>query len=487
MRVRTAFTVVLLSGLACFCVPSAAANQLPSTSAETIAVAAPVDAPAVEPTQESSEVPTDEVTPPEADESAAPTEGPVELSKDESPTASERVAGEPTGAVDATVPAEDPDDPQAAANAEAPPPLRAAVAESPLAAMPVVRDPRASVHHVNCTNMTLDVVLDNSQSTMPVGFTVVVGSDDAVEHTVEETIQAGGGQIVYLPVTEDAEVTVSILDQSGPEHLLAFAVLQVDCKADDDPHDPQVLIESLDCESSTVEVTLDNSRSQDETTFRVTARTVPDGTETSNRTIDVPAGGMWMLWVSAAEDSSVLVSVVDQGVMDETAGEDGELALKLFRVNCKTGRVARASVGELNCTNLTVSVTLDNTRVQWPMTFAVGAVNFQGAQRYYAKLHDVAAGAERVVAVPVPNHAEIFVFVGDQYLLENDSVIYDHETFDVDCQRPAGGHAARPTVAVEWAKLPQTGGFNFALPLLGGALLAGGAGMLALSGRRPRH
>ena len=35
--------------------------------------------------------------------------------------------------------------------------------------------------------------------------------------------------------------------------------------------------------------------------------------------------------------------------------------------------------------------------------------------------------------------------------------------------------------------LPQTGGFNLALPLLGVALLAGGAGMLALSRRRPRY
>ena len=269
---------------------------------------------------------------------------------------------------------------------------------------------------------------------------------------------------------------------------MAFAVLRVDCTADDDPHDPQVMIDVLDCESSSVEVTLDNSRSEDETTFRVTARTVPDETETSNRTIDVPAGGMLVVWVPIAEDSSVLVAVVDQDVMEETEGEEGELALKLFRVDCKTGRVPRASLGELNCTNLTVPVTLDNTRVQWPSTFAIGAFDINVAyNRYYENLFDVDAGATRVVAVPVPNHAEVRVFVGDQYLLENDSVIFDHETFDVNCERPAAGHAARPTVAVKGAKLPATGGFNLALPLLGAALLAGGAGMVALSARRPRY
>ena len=482
MRARTAFAVVLLTGLACFGVPSATADELPSTPAETISVAAPVDQPEAEPTPEPSEVPTDE-PPPEPEDSAVPTEGPVEPSGDESAVA-EGTADGRTGAVDPTVPVGEPGGSRTEAEGEAPLALTAAGAGATLAAVAeVVRDPRASIDDVSCANMSLEVVLDNSQSTVPVAFEVVVGIEDAEEDTVEETIQAGAGQIVYLPVTEDTKVTVSVLDQSRPEHLLAFAVLLVDCTADDDPHDPQAMIDVLDCESSSVEVTLDNSRSEDETTFRVTARTVPDETETSNRSFDVPAGGMLIMWVSAAEDSSVLVSVVDQDVVEETEDEEGELALKLFRVDCITGRVPRASVGELNCTNLTVPVTLDNTRVQWPSIFAIGAATFEGEDRYYAKLLDVAAGAERVVAVPVPNHAEVVVFVGDQYLLENDSVTYDHQTFDVNCQRPAAGHAARPTVAVEGAKLPQTGGFNFALPLLGVALLGTG-GLLALTGRR---
>jgi len=77
----------------------------------------------------------------------------------------------------------------------------------------------------------------------------------------------------------------------------------------------------------------------------------------------------------------------------------------------------------------------------------------------------------------------VYVWISD----EDPGVILDEDgptayrVFQLRCPTTA----ARPPVAVEGATLPQTGGFTLALPLLGLALLAGGAGMVAASGRRP--
>jgi hypothetical protein len=96
----------------------------------------------------------------------------------------------------------------------------------------------------------------------------------------------------------------------------------------------------------------------------------------------------------------------------------------------------------------------------------------------------VAPGSIRAVSLgPVPRFIDDVVPV---YVLntEAQSSLDDHVIAErlvrIDCPTTA----ARPTVAVEGAKLAATGGFNLALPLIGVALLTGGAGMLALSGRR---
>ncbi len=54
-------------------------------------------------------------------------------------------------------------------------------------------------------------------------------------------------------------LTIDLRDPSWRSPFLA-----VDCTDDDDPHDPQARIGGLDCAHMTVDVTLDNSRSEDE-------------------------------------------------------------------------------------------------------------------------------------------------------------------------------------------------------------------------------
>jgi LPXTG-motif cell wall-anchored protein len=114
-------------------------------------------------------------------------------------------------------------------------------------------------------------------------------------------------------------------------------------------------------------------------------------------------------------------------------------------------------------------------------TFIILAGDTEDASYTSEDSFDVAAGAERVVSVPVRNNTEARVNVGDALLSFFPlGISFDDESFEVHCPTTA----ARPTVAVQGAKLPQTGEFNLAIPLLGVALLAGGGGMLALTGRR---
>jgi LPXTG-motif cell wall-anchored protein len=162
---------------------------------------------------------------------------------------------------------------------------------------------------------------------------------------------------------------------------------------------------------------------------------------------------------------------------------DGHLLFQEIRVDCTPGDEPRVSIGEANCKTLTAPVTLDNTRSSVETLFRVTAdSDIDGYEEEFL----VAAGAVRVVPVPVLGVAAVVYLV----LVETDlGTPLPEKHLVVDCKRPAAGPDQRPSVAVKGAKreLPQTGGLNFVLPLIGVALLAAGGGMVALSGRRPRH
>jgi LPXTG-motif cell wall-anchored protein len=222
-----------------------------------------------------------------------------------------------------------------------------------------------------------------------------------------------------------------------------------------------------------VDVTLDNSRSEEvEAVYQVTWE---DNEGHHEDAFVVPAGDVKTFLIGVAENTKVLVQVAD---LAQGAG-----ASETFQVDCQPGDEPRASIGEVNCANLTVPLTLDNSRSSVERSFFVMAEQISGLELEppYQNTFAVAGGAERVVRVPIPNNAEVSLFVEDDSV--GDPFTVADETFQVDCPNTA----ARPTVAVEGVKLPQTGGFNLSLPLLGVAFLVGGGGMLALSGRRRQH
>ena len=503
MRIRTAFAVVIISGIAFLGVPSAAADEPLPTPAETNAGTAPANETVTEPTPEPVDIET-EVTEQEAEDSAAPTDEPAEPTGEESPTTAEGASGESTAAADQPPPAEEPGDTQtveegestgladSAAPAEA---QEAATLETLATAAEDRRDPRASIGDVNCTNLTVPVMLDNSRSTEAVAYGFWAEElDDDGDFIDGDTLQvpAGASRIVNVPVTEDTRVGVYVYDDgrsdvgSGWYLFLTSAYLAVDCTADDDPHDPQARIGDVDCAAMTVDVTLDNSRSEDETTYVVTATmndTVGEPIFEDGQTSTVPAGDVQTVRVPVTENLEVVVTVVDEDVLEATDGEEGTLAAEMLQVDCTQGDEPRASIGEVNCSNLTVPVNLDNTRSPLETTFTILVLETGDVSYTYEESFDVAAGAERVAAVPVPNNAEVRMNVGDEFLAFFPlGISFDDETFAVDCQRAAAGRAV-PRLAVGAGALAATGANGLALPLAGLTLLAGGE-VLTLLGRR---
>jgi LPXTG-motif cell wall-anchored protein len=331
-----------------------------------------------------------------------------------------------------------------------------------------VRDPSASIGDVNCTSMTVPVTLDNTRSTVAVAYQYEAGEDEVEVEAGVVMVPAGAVRIVNVRVTEDSQISISVF----VDFELTFALLTVDCTDNEVPYDPRASIGGVDCAQMTVDVTLDNSRSEVQAIYHVT-REVGLGVQEDE--VIVPPGVVQTLPIPVAEHIDVFVGVAE-GVHDRVLATE-----MFFLVDCTPGDNPLASIGEVNCTDLTVPVTLDNTRSSVEMSFFIMAAESSGllSVEPYQDVFTVDGGAERVVRVPLPNNAEVNLFVDQEF----SNVFLANETFEVECPNTA----ARPTVAVQGTKLPQTGGFNLALPLLGVALLTGGGGMVALTGRRHRH
>jgi LPXTG-motif cell wall-anchored protein len=226
----------------------------------------------------------------------------------------------------------------------------------------------------------------------------------------------------------------------------------------------------------TLEVTLDNSRSQEDVNYRVAVAVNAEDNFIYDQVHNVPAGEVQNVVIPVKENSYFGLTVFDEEDMEE-------LLYKGIGVDCTPGDEPRVNIGDVNCTTLTVPVTLDNTRSSVETRFRVTA---SSPIDHYEESFLVAAGAERVVRVPV----DLIMYEGYRIWVESDlGTRFPEWLVSLDCERAAAGPGQGPSVAVKDAtlQLPQTGGLNFALPLLGVALLAAGGGMVALSGRRPRH
>jgi hypothetical protein len=207
-------------------VPSAAADELPPTPAETSAVTALLDEPVAAPTPGPTDVPTSDMTTPEPEE--MPAEDSAEPTVQEAAEPSEEPTGERKGPPDPNSSAEGPEGTQAVQTgevtdeAESEPsigtPASANAVElslsSQASAEPVL-DPWASIGDLDCADLITPVTLDNSRSTGTVAFVVLAAEDvnaEEVEALYEETfvLAAGAREVVRVPVADGTQVGIDV-------------------------------------------------------------------------------------------------------------------------------------------------------------------------------------------------------------------------------------------------------------------------------------
>ena len=502
MRIRAAVAVLVISGLAWIGMPSAAADELPPTPAETSSVTAPAEEPVTEPTPEPSDVPTGEVTAAEPEQT--PRGEPAEPTGGDTADPADGVIGELTEAPDETQAAEMIDVPPAAEEGEATGPTDSAAPTIAPAAARVegerlssqavaepVLDPRGSIGDLNCADLTIPVTVDNARSTGAVGFRVGVSEGEENFFSEEVEVAAGASAVIRVLVTDGSfvRISASVFDPTNENLSRAVAIssLKVICSGDE----PRANVGDVNCSTLTVPVTLDNSRSQSETSFRVwIVRFFEDEGRSSQETFAVPAGEARTIPIDATRVDALDVQVGLTGVFAWLAQEEMRM------VDCGPSQgvttVTTATIGDPDCRTRTFPVTIDNSDVVEPRTVEVNADWSPPSVSIYVEYVFVGPGEMRVVRVPIPRsiHGMDVIVVSFEAQTTLDDRVLAQRVMHMNCPSTA----ARPTFAVRGAKfpqasgvsqLPQTGGFRFALPLLGVALLAGGGGMLALSGRRP--
>ena len=504
MRTSTAVAVVVLSGLTWIGVPSAAADELPPAPAEARAVSAPTDEPPPAATPEPSQEPTSVVTTPEPQET--PTEEPAEPTSTD-PTGVQGATGESTEPAQPTPPAEGSEGMQSvqegelSKDAESGAPIGTPAADavelpfsSQADAEPVL-DPWASIGDLDCADLTIPVTLDNSRSTGTVAFVVLAAEDvnaEEVEALYEETfvLAAGAREVVRVPVADGIQVGIDVraFDPSnvGLNEGMAFSFMRVICMVDE----PRASIGDVDCSAFTVPVTLDNRRSLSETTFWVSSlRLLEDDEIFSQEPFAVQAGETRVVQIAVTQDDFLEVAVTL--AEDYDAGD--VLATEFTGIDCSPREgittVTTSSIGDPDCRTRTFPVTIDNSDVAETRGVEVNAEWLPAAHFHsYLEWFYVAPEAIRVVRVPIPQSIdEMFVYV---LPLEAQTSLDDGLLAERLMHMKCPSTAARPTVDVKGAKfpqaggvtqLPQTGGFNFALPLLAVALLGTG-GLLTLTG-----
>jgi hypothetical protein len=232
-----------------------------------------------------------------------------------------------------------------------------------------------------------------------------------------------------------------------------------------------------------VDVTLDNSRSQDETTYLVSAGDASAEEPAYDETFVVAAGDVQTVLVPVTEDSEVLVAIADDELIEETEGEEGVLAVEYFPVNCTPGSdEPTATIGEVDCETLTVPVTLDNTASIESTRFIVLSGTTDADEATYEEEYELAPGEKRVVRVPVPNDAEAAIVVSDSE--DGDGDLFEVEIFDVACAKKPAPRAIPRFDGVADAGLANTGAGGIQLVALAALLLLSAGGMLNLLGRR---
>ena len=165
--------------------------------------------------------------------------------------------------------------------------------------------------------------------------------------------------------------------------------------------DPSASIGAFDCAALTAPVTLDNMRSSTATTFVLT--TMVTAGPTLRKEEVIPTG-------STAEVGVDLVNNAYNEVVVTVAGETAAASAR--PVFC--GEKPRVTIGTFDCAARQAPVTLDNRTGATPFLFDVQWTS-SNTDYEQSESYTVAAGAVRVVTVPLVDHAWTSIWVREGF------------------------------------------------------------------------
>jgi hypothetical protein len=209
--------------------------------------------------------------------------------------------------------------------------------------------PTASIGTFDCRLLQVELTLDNTRSTRPTSYGYGAsflrplhrpygGADD----TAHAEVAAGGTRVVSLPLRDDARTDVTVYLPDGG-HVTSRGACG---------NAPGATFDRSDCEALRMGVALDNSGSQDPTRYRWVLSD-PAGTVRAE-TVEVDAGDVADVPVPLIRGSWVVVQV-------SVAGK-GLVATSDRRTCGRYTLDPRASFGAVDCTDVSASLVLDNTR-----------------------------------------------------------------------------------------------------------------------------
>lgn len=359
------------------------------------------------------------------------------------------------------------------------------------AAKASVREPRAAIGELDCVHLTVSVTMDNTRSTEAVKFTVQYEPPDEEAFAQSFDVAAGVQLVEPIPVPDHTSLWLFAADDDllnsseGDLGILAEKEFQISCRPD--ARGAFATIGQLDCGTLTIPVTLDNSRATDPTTYLVISGD-GEAEEPEPQRIAVPAGATRVIQLAVRDHTGVFVYVADGDIPQGTDEEDfGEPLVQAFiDVTCTIQRHAPSvRVGRVNCTTLSVPVTLDNTRSDDLAVFAVTAIADVPGGLSKA-IHEVDPGHKVVVHVPTFNSTTIELQVFDltsEGPRGEPAVLFD-DSIDAACAASRPASRSTPAVAVlsTSSQLPETGGFNGILPIAALAFLVCGGALMRFAG-----
>lgn len=360
---------------------------------------------------------------------------------------------------------------------------------------PSVSLPTAWIGPFDCERLTVDLTLDNSRSTEAVTYGYGASflrplhapyrGDD---RSTQVRVAAGRTTVVTMPVRDDARSTITVQLPDG-----GHVISQGTCG-----DAPGAVFARADCDSARLGLRLDNSSAARATRYRWVERDLAG--QVASRVVDVAAGDVVDVEVPLVDGSRVRVDV--------TVGDAALVATSDWLACGRFAANPRASFGVVECSNLSASVLLDNSRSTARLRFHVPA---------HADVV-LGAGEARTLRLHLP--------VAERLTIHADEVPADGHPIDlavVSTTRCAGATAAPSTTitsqtptsqtptsqtpatpaapaAAAAATTPGTGrtttagddlaatGSMALMPVIGlsAALLVAGLGLLAAARRRPR-